>query len=147
MLGHNRAPVSDWQLARGNYNFDDDGGAAGALTIFDQTGDVMLQVIAWVKDTVTSLGAATIELGVAGDTAALIALTAKTNLVTGRLWHDSTPTTTIEAIDFDGARSFFLPNGPRDIILTIATADLTAGDIEFYCLWRPLSAGASVVAR
>jgi len=40
----------------------------------------------------------------------------------------------------------FVIAGGQDAILTIATADLTAGDIDFYALWRPLSADGNVVA-
>ena len=35
-------------------------------------------------------------------------------------------------------------NDGNDVILTIGTADLSAGVVDFYCLWRPLSSGSSV---
>jgi len=149
MLGHNRAPVSDWQLARGNYNFDDDAGAVGAFTIFTVTGDVLLKVVPAVcKDSVVGGVAptSTIELGVAGNTAVFIAQIADADdLLVNELWNDATPTTTVEQLDLEGANVFVVSNG-QDVIFTVGDADLTAGDIDFYCLWRPLSAGATVVA-
>ena len=36
--------------------------------------------------------------------------------------------------------------GGADIVLTRRVDDLTAGTLTLYCFWRPLSAGASVVA-
>jgi hypothetical protein len=32
------------------------------------------------------------------------------------------------------------------VIQTTGTADATAGQIRYYCLWRPVSAGAKVAA-
>jgi hypothetical protein len=33
----------------------------------------------------------------------------------------------------------------QDVILTIATTTVTAGTIDFYALWKPLSLDANVV--
>lgn len=133
-----------WRTVVGNYNFGDDGGSQGTFTIFTITGDVLLQVFG-ICD-VALLGAtATIELGVSGNTAVLIAQATGTDLIADEIWHDASPTTTIEQIDVDGARMFIIAGG-QDAIFTIGTADLTAGDIDFYALWRPLSSDGLVVA-
>ena len=132
------------RVAVGNYNFTDDAGAQGAFTIFTITGDVLLQVFGICDVALTSGGAATIELGVTGNTAALIAQATATELILDEIWHDATPTATVEQIDIDGARMFVVAGG-RDAIFTIGAADLTAGDIDFYGLWRPLSADGLVV--
>ena len=42
-------------------------------------------------------------------------------------------------------RSWVLQNG-ADILFTIGGADLTAGDITFYCNWIPLSADGNLLA-
>jgi hypothetical protein len=42
------------------------------------------------------------------------------------------------------ARSFVITGG-ADIGLKVTTANLTAGVIDFYCLWAPLSADGLVV--
>jgi hypothetical protein len=132
-------------LVRGNYNFTDDTGAQAAYTIFTITGDVLLQVFGVCDVALTSGGAATIELGVSGNTAVLIAQSTATELILNEIWHDASPTTTVEALDIDGTRTFVVTGG-QDAIFTIGTADLTAGDIDFYGFWTPLSADGNVVA-
>jgi hypothetical protein len=49
------------------------------------------------------------------------------------------------ALGAGATQTFIVANG-QDIALTIAGATLTAGIIDFYCLWRPLSADGLVVA-
>ena len=133
------------RIARGNYNFTDDTGAQGAYTIFTITGDVLLKVFGICDVALTSGGVAKIELGVAGNTAVLIAQSTATELILNEIWHDNSPTTTVEALDVDGTRNFVVTGG-QDAILTISAADLTAGDIDFYALWRPLSTDGNGVA-
>jgi hypothetical protein len=60
------------------------------------------------------------------------------------IWHDATPTTTVEQIDLTGL-SFVVSNG-QDVDFLVGAADLTAGKVNLYCIWSPLSAGASIVA-
>ena len=40
---------------------------------------------------------------------------------------------------------YVIANGV-DVILTVATADLTAGDIDFHAQWMPLTTNGNVVA-
>ena len=121
-----------------NYNFTDDTGAQGAYTLFTVTGDVYVQQIyGKCKVALTSGGVPTIEVGIAGNTAAFIAQTAGLDLDQYELWQDATPEANPGVIILLG-RSWALANG-ADIILTIGTADLTAGDIDFYVNWMPLS--------
>jgi len=133
------------QVALGNYNFTDDTGATGAYTIFTVTGDVLMQVFG-ICDValVQAAPTATIELGVSGNTAVLIAQTTANTLIADEIWYDSTPTATVEQVDVVGARQFIIANG-QDVILTIAAQALTAGDIDFYAIWRPLSSDGLVV--
>lgn len=135
---------SSFRVAVGNYNFTDDAGAQGAFTIFTITGDVLLQVFGICDVALTSGGVAKIELGVTGDTAVLIAQATATELILNEIWYDATPTATVEQIDVVGARTFVVAGG-QDAIFTVSAADLTAGDIDFYGLWRPLSADGLVV--
>ena len=107
-------------------------GNAAAHTLFTVTGNVLAAVFG-ICDTNLSTGA-TIEVGVTGATAGIIAQVAESgNLDDGMVWVDATPDET-EAIP-----SPRVINDGSDILLTIGTADLTAGVIDFYCLWRPLS--------
>lgn len=136
------ADVAQLRTTIGNYNFTDDTGAQAAYTIFTVTGDVRLSVYGVCK--VACTGAGTIELGVAGGTAEIIAQATAADLILNELWHDATPTTTRELIDPTGRE--WIISGGQDVIFTVAGADLTAGDVDFYALWYPLSADANVVA-
>ena len=148
ILGSGLITPSDLQVVVGNYNFADDGGAQGAFTIFTVTGDVLLQVfgICDVQPAVAA-GTPTLELGVSGDTTAYIAqIVNATDLIANEVWLDATPTLTQEILDPAVIpRTWIVANG-QDTILTIGGADLTAGDIDFYALWRPLSTDGLVVA-
>jgi len=113
-------------------------GATGAHTLFTVTGNVLLSVFG-ICDT-NIAGAGTIEVGVTGNTAGLIAQVADAeDLDDGDIWVDATPGVGVEAIP-----STFIVNDGADVILTIGTTALTAGVVDYYCTWRPLSAGSSV---
>jgi len=137
--------VGQWRHSIGNYDFAADGGAQGAFTIYTVTGDVQLQIFGLCQTSLTSGGAATIELGITGNTAALIAQTAFDDLDQYETWQDAGPEANPGNVDAAMADFFVIANGV-DIIFTIATADLTAGDVDFHCFWRPLSTDGSVVA-
>ena len=138
------ANVGQWRTAIGNYNFTDDTGVAAAYTIFTVTGDVIVRVFGVCDVALTSGGVATIELGVSGNTAVLLAQATATDLILNEIWHDASPTTTVEQVNLTGRD--FIVTGGQDVILTIGTADLTAGDVDFYALWIPLSTDGNVVA-
>lgn len=138
--------VGQFRHAIGNYDFTADTGAQATYTIFTITGDVALCVVGLCQVTLTSAGAPTIELGIAGNTAALIAQTAGLDLDQYETWQDAVPEANPGAVDlFGGARQFVVANG-ANAILTIATADLTAGNIDFHAFWLPLSTDGNVVA-
>lgn len=138
--------VGQWRHAIGNWNFTDDAGAQGAFTIFAITGDILLCVVGLCQIALTSGGAATIELGITGNTAALIAQTTATDLDQYETWQDAGPEANPGVVDlFGGSRQFVVANG-ADAILTVATADLTAGDVDFHGFWMPLSTDGDCVA-
>ena len=137
--------VGVWRHAIGNYNFTDDAGAQGAFTIFTVTGDVMVRVFGLCQILIDSAGAPTIELGIAGNTAALIAQTTGKDLDAYETWDDATPVANPGDVTTAMDTDFVIANG-ADVILTVATADLTAGDIDFHVSWRPLSTDGNVVA-
>lgn len=136
--------VGQWRTVVGNYNFTDDAGAQGTFTIYTVTGDVYVQMFGLCQVLMDSGGAATIELGIAGNTAALIAQTTATDLDQFETWQDAGPEANPGAVPLD-ARGFVIANG-ADVILTVATADLTAGDIDFVGRWWPISTNGNVVA-
>lgn len=113
-------------------------GAVGNIDLFTVTGDVLVTVFAVCATDLT--GGGTLEVGIAGNTAALIAQTTGTAIDAGEVWYDNTPVTvgTLPAVRV-------LTNG-TDIIQTIASDTITAGVVTYYCLWRPLSANATITA-
>lgn len=115
-------------------------GSVAAHTMYTVTGDVIVSVFGVCNTNLDSGGVATIELGIAGNTAALIAQTTATDIDDGEVWIDNAPAT-VEALP-----SNYILNDGTDIIATVGTATITAGQIDFYCFWRPLEAGATVVA-
>ena len=137
--------VGIFRAAIGNYNFTDDTGAAAAYTIFTVTGDVMVHVFGLCQVLMDSGGAATIEVGIAGNTAAIIAQTTATDLDAYETWQDAVPEANPGNVVTALGAYFVIANG-ADIILTVGAADLTAGDCDFHAFWMPLSVDGNVVA-
>lgn len=99
------------------YDFDVDGGAAGALDLLTADGDCMVRVAAKVITGVTSGGSATLEAGKSGATATAIAQVAKTAAdVAGEI--------------LQPAGWMYLASGEK-LIQTIGTAALTAGKLRY----------------
>lgn len=130
--------VAQWRLARTNYSFAVDGGTQGAYTLFGVTGTVLVQVFGVCSTLFNSGGAATIEVGIAGNTAAIIAQTTATDLDQYETWQDAGPEANPGNVATAMGAYFVVTNG-ADIIMTIGTADLTAGVADFYARWIPLS--------
>jgi hypothetical protein len=122
---------------------------ASPVTIFTVTGSVKARVYATVGTALAStLNNGTLAVGVSGNTGGLIAATTAdgTNFAANTVWAgDTSPTVNGEV--FSNAALNYAPitNG-ADIIVTVATNSMTAGTMEIYCEWIPLTAGASVVA-
>jgi len=113
-------------------------GDQAAHTVFTVTGNVLVSCFG-VCDT-SIVGAGTMELGVTGNTAGLIAQIANaTTLDDGDVWVDANTAVGVGSIPVAKVL-----NDGNDIILTIGTADLTAGVVDMYCLWRPLSTDSLV---
>lgn len=114
-------------------------GTGNPATLFTVTGDVLATVFGIC--TVDLVGnTATLEVGVTGATALILAQTTATNIDASKAWVDASVVLT-EVLP----HPMILGNG-QDIIQTAATANITAGAITYYCLWRPLSANGNVVA-
>lgn len=114
-------------------------GAQGASTLFTVTGDVVVAVFAsCTEDLASTTG--TIEVGISGNTAAIIAQTTASGIDIGEIWLD-TAAATVENYPTEK-----ILVGGTDIIETIATADVTDGTLVFYCAWFPLSTDGNIVA-
>lgn len=141
--------VGQWRHTAGNWNFTDDGGAQAAFTIFTVMGDVLLSIVGLCQVALVKSGGAgaTIELGISGNTAVLIAQTTAEDLDQYETWQDAVPEANPGIIDlFGGSRQFVIANG-ADVIMTIAGNTLTAGDADFHAFWMPLSADGNVVTN
>lgn len=123
--------------------------AASPVTLFSVDGDVRCRVYATVQTGLTSTGGTgTIAIGVTGATPALIAQTTAdgTNFPTGSVWTgDTSPTLKGEVLS-NIALNWAVIAGGADIIATIATNNMTAGAITFYCEYVPLSSDGAVTA-
>jgi len=119
--------------SRGDYD-----GTGMPLTLFTVTGVCLVKLFAIC--TVSLTGAtATIEVGVAGNTAGLIAQTTATDLLAGEIWLDASPTTMVES-----SVNVVEKIVAKNIIETLGTANVTAGNMIYYCYWYPLSADGLV---
>jgi hypothetical protein len=114
-------------------------GATGSTVLFTVTGDVLVRVFAVCGVDLDSNGAATIEVGITGNTAGVIALTTATTIDAGEIWKDATPATIISV--------------PSSQVLTgtsirqkITDAAIKAGKLTYYCLWNPVSSDGDITA-
>lgn len=109
-------------------------GAIGAHTLFTVTGNVLATVFGVCDTTLT--GAATLEVGVTGNTPVMLAQIANaTTLLDGDIYIDANT-----AVGAGAIPAMKIINDGNDIIMTIGSTAITAGSVDFYCLWRPLSA-------
>lgn len=123
--------------ARGN-----DGGSNDPFTLFTVTGEVLVRIFG-ICTTSLAGATATLEVGVTGNTAVLIAQTTATDIDANDVWFDSTPSVRADALsNLPGATIIV---GGSNIIETVGTTDITSGNISYVCLWRPLSHDGNVV--
>ena len=116
-----------------------------AHALFTVTGLVKCRLIGDVSETLTEgTGDETIEAGIAGDTACLIAqLAAPLTLAAGDIWGNPTTSTAIKSV----VPSEWVFIADTDIDLVVAgTTGINDGTVTFYLEWEPISPGASVVA-
>lgn len=115
----------------------DNGGTSDPYTLFTVTGDVLVKLYG-VCTTDLAGATATLEVGVTGNTAGLIAQTTATDIDNTDIWRHNTPAVGVESIG--NIPTNIIVNG-LDIIETVGTADITSGNIYYVCLWRPITIG------
>lgn len=113
-------------------------GAVGTTTLFTTTGTVAVRIFA-VAGSIDLTGSGSLEVGIAGNTAALIAQTAATAIDAGEIWYGTNPPTV-------GVLPGQFILAGTDIIQTIASATVTAGTLSYYVLWFPISSDGNLVA-
>ena len=119
--------------------------AADDPNIFTVTGTILCRAVAYATTQVTSTSSDTLTLGVTGDTACLLG----SDVVDGTafdenfVWTiDQVPASTSADLD----TVWVVVPGGLDIHLYIDDHTLTAGVMEFFLEWIPLSSDAKVVA-
>lgn len=121
----------------------DNDGTNDPYTLFTVTGDVLVRIFGVCTTLLTGTG--TLEVGVTGNTAGLIAQTTGTDIDANEIWSDASPSVGVDTLA-SVLGPYIIVNG-MDIIETVGTADITAGNIYYVCLWRPLTPGSKVVAN
>ena len=125
-----------------------DGGALDGGALYTVTGLVFCKLIAVCTTDLTGTSA-TIEVGITGDTAIFMPIETATQIDAGQIWLNDAGNATYAIIGEETAAADNLPeyalNG-NDIILTVKTADVETGVLDFYCIWRPISSDGNVVA-
>jgi len=118
------------------------------VTIFTVTGDVIVWA-SWLVvggTAITSVSnLAVISLGVAGNTAVLQApfTVASGAMAANDVWSNagSSPGEELEA----AGAGVVVSGDSTNIILTVATNNITAGVCDLYCIWSPVSENATVI--
>ena len=122
----------------------DENGTGNPLTLFTVTGEVLIGVYGVSTTGLTSAGGATIGVGTVDNANGIIASTTATAIDTDEVWVDSTPSTDLIAID---ELTFYVVTNGNDIVETTANSqDITAGQIFYVALWRPLIKNSKVLA-
>lgn len=137
----NHVPIVNLGLTESKaLTFDGTIGAVGFSTLFTVTGVVAVRVFGVCGTTL--VGAATLEVGITGATAVILAQIADaTTLATDEIYTDATPTTKVEALP-----ALLIIGAGQDIIQTIGSTAITGGQLTYYCLWTPISTDGNVVA-
>jgi len=114
-------------------------GAVGSFKILTVTGTVALTCFAVCGTTLTSGGAATIEVGTTATTAGLIAQTTATNIAAKEIYHDATPDASIELTSVITHKIV-----TEDVYYKVATTTITGGVLTFIIGWTPISPDGNV---
>ena len=118
-------------------------GAIGTVSLFTVTGSALVNLACVCTSNLVGQAGATVEVGIAGSTATIIAQTVAANVDAGEIWHDNSPDSDIEAA---GVLASYIVAGGADIILTVGTGNVSTGALSFQAWWTPITAGASVTA-
>lgn len=123
----------------------DDGGALDGAAIFTVTGAVTAKVFGIC--TTNLAGTGTHAVGVAGATTIYLPTEDATDINAGDFVANNA---TVGAYLILGEQDAAADNFPlymlngQDIIMTVATADITSGVIDYYCIWNPISSDGEV---
>lgn len=120
-------------------------GAQGTVTVFTITGRVWVHLISAHCTTDLTGTNAVVELGTAADADAFIAQTTATGIDAGEWWTGATAVAGVDGplkptdSSVPSQMDMLLA---QNVIVTVTTADLTAGVIVFDVIYTPLTDGA-----
>lgn len=146
------AGALNWQIAKhvssvfdgGTTNSHGDlGGTNDPYTIFTVTGDIIIKAIWGICNTNLTGATATISVGVASNTAVLIALETATEIDDGNVYVSATQAIGAAAVANTG---MFVVNDGADIIEEPLTSNVTGGQMDYYCIWAPAEDGARLIS-
>lgn len=117
-----------------------DGISGTPIVVYDLTGHVVIsELLVTCSVLLLSAGGGTLALGTATNTGGMIAATTATDIDANELWVDTAPDPSTFPIH-SAAAAF---GGDivlcEDLILTIATADITAGVLNFFAVYEPIT--------
>lgn len=137
--------ASAYTGASANTHGDHDG-TADPYTIFKVDGDVVISDFFGIVNVavVSASDTGTLEVGVTGNTAKLIAQTTAGSgtLVAGDIIVDAGGEAGIDVNAHSGAKHYI--SDGTDIIETLATNNFNSGQVDWYCIYAPLEPGAEV---
>lgn len=138
--------LGDRRLSIGNW-VSTDGMSAASYTIYTVTGDVWGTIFGVCDTSVTEDGSALAQLSLGIDTLPQVFIgdTDAGSLTANRIWIDATPTAVAELVN-PYSYNAIITNG-ADIKFRVHSGTLTAGDIDFYFYWTPLSLDGAVTAN
>lgn len=126
----------------GNTRGDKDG-TNTSFPLFYVHGEV--KVIVYGVCTTTLVGAGTLEVGLAGNTALILPQVADaTTIAAGDVYVDASVAEVGGFVATVLPAATYITNG-SNIVETSGTADITAGNIYYVCLWIPISDDGDVV--
>lgn len=110
-----------------------------ATVLYTVTGTVEI-LLYGICTTSIDNGNVKVEVGVANATASIIDQTTGETIDANHVWVDTGPA------ECESLPSWKVIAAGADIIETVSGAAASAGAITYYCYWRPVSAGADLVA-
>lgn len=117
----------------------DHDGTGDPFDIFTVTGLVRARIFGFCTTNLT--GAATLEIGTAKDTDGVIAQIADaTALDANEIYHDGNPDNSVELMTVAPEKII-----GEDVIGTVGAANITAGVVDFYAIWYPLSPDGDLI--
>lgn len=113
-------------------------GAVGTVNLGTVTGSVILKdLVAVCKSDLVSGGGGSVSLGTSGLVQGLLATTLATDLDQSEVWDGASPKLGVASHIVDKTVT-------QNLILTITTAAITGGSIEFTGLWVPASSDGNL---